>query len=228
LSVSEAFKILTYKHCVEILARYNIPLARGNIASSPEEAIKIAENIGYPVALKVLSPQIIHKTDAKVLKLGIRNESELISAYDEIIRNAMHYNPNAEIQGVLVQEMIEGVAEVIIGISQDIQFGPVILFGLGGIFVEILEDVSLRVPPITKYDAEEMIQEIKGYKLLEGFRGKPKADIKAIIDILLKVSNMACELRESILEMDLNPIIVREEGKGAYVVDVRMLFKENQ
>jgi len=225
LSGSKAFKILPYEQCVEILARYSIPLAKGKIASSPEEAVKITENIGYPVALKVISPQIIHKTNAKVLKLGIRNESELINAYDEIIKNAKQYNPNAEIQGVLVQEMIGSGTEVIVGISRDVQFGPVILFGLGGIFVEVLKDVSLRVLPITRYDAEEMIREIKGYKILEGFRGRPKADIEAIIDILLKVSNLALDLKESILEMDLNPIIVYEEGKGAYVVDVRMFFQ---
>jgi acyl-CoA synthetase (NDP forming) len=226
LSGSKAFKILPYEQCVETLARYSIPLAEGKIANSPEEAVKIAENIGYPIALKVISPQIIHKTDAKILKLGIRSESELTNAYDEIIRNAKQYNPNAEIRGVLVQKMIGGVAEVVVGISRDVQFGPVILFGLGGIFVEVFRDVSLRVPPITRYDAEEMIREIKGYKILEGFRGRPKADIEAIIDILFKVSNLALDLKESILEMDLNPIIVREEGNGACVVDVRMIFRE--
>lgn len=218
---------MSYEQGAEILSHYGIPVAKGHIAKSSKEAAEISRRIGYPVALKVLSPQVSHKTDAKALKLGIKTQSELAKAYDEVIKNAKQYDPKAEIQGVLVQEMLDDGIEVIVGISRDAQFGPVILFGLGGIFVEVLKDVSLRVPPITKYDAEEMIGEIKGHRLLEGFRGKPKSDLKAIVDILLKVSKLSLDLKESILEIDLNPIIVHADGGGASVVDVRIVASKD-
>jgi len=216
-------KILSYKESVNILSRYGIPIAKGDIATSPEEAVEIANRIGYPVVLKVISPQIIHKTDANVLKLGVKTESELVNCYHEIIDNAERYNPRAQIEGVLVQEMIQEGVEVIVGIFRDQQFGPVILFGLGGIFVEVLKDISLRVPPITRYDAEEMIKEIKGYRILEGFRGKTRSDIEAVIDVLLKVSRLSVDLKDIVLEMDLNPIIVGPKDRGAKVVDARLI-----
>jgi acyl-CoA synthetase (NDP forming) len=223
MSNSKEFSILPYEQAIEILSRYGIPIVEGGVARSCKEAIEIAKRLGYPVTLKVLSPQIVHKTEAKVLRLDVKTEPELIKAYDEVTKNAKEYDPKAEIHGVLVQKMLYNGVEVIIGISKDPQFGPVILFGLGGIFVEVLKDVSLRVPPLTRFDAEEMIRETKGYRLLEGFRGKPKFDLEAIVNILLRVSNMSIDLRESILGMDLNPVIVHEEGKGASVVDVRII-----
>jgi acyl-CoA synthetase (NDP forming) len=219
--------VLSYAQASEIVSGYGIPLAASGVAKSPKEAIKISERIGYPVALKILSPQIVHKTDAKVLKLDIRNESELTKGYEEVMKNAKTYDPKAEIQGVLVQKMLNGGVEVIVGISKDAQFGPVILFGLGGILVEILKDISMRIPPLTRFDAEEMIRETKGYKLLEGFRGRSKSDLQAIVDILLRVSKLSLDFEESILEMDLNPIIVHEEGAGASVVDLRIITSEN-
>ena len=154
----------------------------------------------------------------------MKTESELIKDYQEVIDNVRKFNPKAQVKGVLVQEMVQDGYEVIVGISKDPQFGPTILFGLGGIFTELLRDVSLRVPPITRYDAEDMVKEIKGYRVLQGFRGKPKADLESIIDVLLKVSRLSIDLRESIKEMDINPLIVLPEGMGAKAVDTRIVM----
>ncbi len=215
-------KLLSYTETLNLLSSYGIPLARGEIAKSPDEASKIAEQIGFPVVLKVVSPQVVHKTEAGAVKLKLTSSEEVKKAFQEIVENVKRYDSRAEIEGVLVQEMVEDGVETIIGVSRDPQFGPVILFGLGGIFVEVLRDVSLRLPPLTVYDAEEMVREIKGYRLLEGFRGRPKADVKALVELLLKVSRMVVELKDRILEMDLNPVMVRAEGLGAKVVDARI------
>lgn len=225
MKVSKGFKILSYKQSVDVLSHYDIPIAKGDVATSSEETIGIANKIGYPVVLKVISPQISHKTDAKILKLGIKTQSELIDCYNEVMENAKSYDPEAQVQGVLVQEMLKDGVEVIVGISRDPQFGPVILFGLGGTLVEVLKETSLRIPPITRYDAEEMIKEIKGHRILEGFRGKPRSDIDSVVNILLKTSKLAIDLKESIIEMDLNPIIVQAEG--AKVVDVRFVSSKS-
>jgi acetyltransferase len=222
LGTAEELKILAYADSVEILSRYGIPIAGGGVARSQGEAVKIAAKIGYPVALKAISQQASHKTEANAIKLGVISDGGLVEAYDEVTRNLRRYDPKAEMAGVLVQEMLKSGTEIIVGTKRDPQFGPVILFGLGGIFVEVLQDVSLRVLPITQVDAEQMLKEIKGYKVLEGFRGKPKADLKAIIDILLKVSRLSTDM-ESIAELDLNPVIVQPEGRGAKVVDARFV-----
>jgi len=158
-------------------------------------------------------------------QLNIRNKNELIDAYDQILANAKKYNSKAEIRGILVQEMVQDGREVIVGISQDPHFGPTIIFGLGGIFVEIFKDFSLRVAPITRDDAEEMVREIRGYNILEAFRGKRKADIGAIIDTLLRVSQLSIDLGNSISEIDINPLLVFDEGKGIKVVDALVVLK---
>jgi len=223
VSTVEESKILAYADSMKVLSKYGIPVAEGAIARSQEEAVKIAGGIGYPVALKAISGQVSHKTEANAIRLGVKSDSDLVKAYGEVVQNLKTYDPKAEVAGVLIQEMMKDGTEVIVGTTRDPQFGPVILFGLGGIFVEVLKDVSLRVLPITKYDAEEMVREIKGYKVLEGFRGKPRADLGAIIDILLKVSKLATEMEGSVSELDLNPVIVLPEGKGAKVVDARFV-----
>jgi acetyltransferase len=223
MSTVEASKILAYAEGAEILARYGIPVADGGIATSRKVAVKIASKIGYPVALKAISQQVSHKTEANAIRLGVKSDTELGEAFDEVTRNLRSYDSRAEITGVLIQEMLRNGTEVIIGTTRDPQFGPVIMFGLGGIFVEVLKDVSLRVLPITRYDAEEMVKEIKGYKVLEGFRGKPRADLQAIVEILLKVSRLSTEMRDWISELDLNPVIVLPEGNGAKVVDARFV-----
>jgi len=211
---------------MEILASFGIPIAKGGVAKSPEEAIAIARRTGYPVALKAISPDVSHKTEAKAIALDVKSDVELSAAYNKVTENLRRYNPGAAITGVLIQEMLKNGTEVIVGMSRDPQFGPVILFGLGGIFVEVLKDVSLRVLPITRFDAEEMVKEIKGYRILEGYRERPKADVEAIVDILLKVSKMSTEMKDSILEMDLNPVIVQSEGNGAKV-DVRFVVPKS-
>ncbi len=219
-------KAMTEYESKKILSCYGIPITEEAIAKSPEEAATIANSIGYPVALKVVSPQILHKTDARAIKLNIRNETELKAAYQEVIANSKRYDPKAEIQGVLAQEMVQGGREMIVGVSHDPQFGPTIMFGLGGIFVEVMKDIALRVAPITRNDAEEMIKEIKGRNILGAFRDKPEADIDSIIDTLLKISKLCDDLRETVLEIDINPLMVFDKGKGVKVVDALVVLRK--
>ncbi len=209
-----------------LLSCYGIPVTREEVATSANQAAQIAEKLGCPVAMKISSPQIIHKSEAGGIQLNLSEKTLVEKAYRELVQSGKKYKPEAVIEGVLVQEMVSGGTEVIIGVSKDPTFGPTIMFGLGGIFVEILQDVSLRVLPITRRDAEEMVREIKGYEILKGARGKSKADVKVIVDILLKVSALAMDLGESIAEIDLNPVIVLPEGKGARVVDA-LIIREN-
>lgn len=214
---------LTEHEGKELLALYGIPVTKEEIATSGEQVVSIAENIGYPVALKINSPDILHKTEAGGLKLNIKDKKELVSAFNEILKNARNYNPKAQINGVLVQEMVSGGIEVIVGVNNNPQFGPVVMFGLGGIFVEILKDVSMRVAPLSTEDAMEMIKEIKGFKVLTGARGRAKADIQAIADVLVNVSRMALDLEDQIAELDINPLLVMPEGKGVRVADALVL-----
>ncbi|MBL7047215.1 MAG: acetate--CoA ligase family protein [Candidatus Marinimicrobia bacterium] len=207
----------------KLLALYGVPVTKEEIASSEKQAVSIAETIGYPVALKINSPDILHKTEAGGLKLNIKNNEELLVAYNEILSNACKYNPNAQLNGILIQEMISGGIEVIIGVNNNPQFGPTVMFGLGGIFVEILKDISMRVAPLSFEDAMEMIKEIKGFKVLTGARGKAKADIQAIADVLVKVSRMALDLEDQIAELDINPLLVMPEGEGVCVADALIL-----
>jgi acyl-CoA synthetase (NDP forming) len=172
-----------------------------------------------------MSNDITHKTDARIVALNICDEITLEKTFKEILENAKEYNPKADIQGVLVQEMVKEGTEVIIGMSQDPQFGPIIMFGLGGFFVEVLKDVSFRVPPLTHLDAEEMIKEVKAYKILEGVRGRKMADIEAIIDIIMKLSHLSLDLKDSVAELDINPLIVFEKGEGAKALDALVIGK---
>ncbi len=210
-----------------LLASYGIPVTREEVAMSAAQAADIAEKIGYPLALKISSRQITHKSEAGGIRLNLTNKSAVVKAYSEILADCQKYAPKAEIEGVLVQEMAREGTEVIIGISRDSDFGLIVMFGLGGIFVEILKDVSMRLLPITRRDAEEMIREIKGYQVLAGARGKSRADIEAIIDLLLKVSNMASDWGELISELDLNPVVVFEDGQGVKVLDALGVKRSN-
>jgi len=223
--LKSAGKVLTEYESKELLARYGIATTKEATAKSPEEAVRIAEKIGYPLVLKIDSPDILHKTDAGAIKLNIRNQTELKDAYNEIIANARKYDPKAEIRGALIQEMIEGGREIIVGMSHDAQFGPILAFGLGGVFVEVLKDTSLRVAPLTRKDAEEMVTEIKGYRTLEAFRGYAPADVEGIIDTLLKLSKLSVDLEDVISEIDINPLVVLEKGKGVKAVDALVVLK---
>ncbi|AMM54390.1 acetate--CoA ligase family protein [Pyrococcus kukulkanii] len=212
----------------QVLKAYGLPVPEEKLAKTLDEALKYAKEIGYPVAMKLMSPQILHKSDAKVVMLNIKNEEELKKKWEEIHENAKKYNPNAEILGVLIAPMLKPGREVIIGVTEDPQFGHAIMFGLGGIFVEILKDVTFRLVPITEKDARKMITEIKAYPILAGARGEEPADIDAIVDMLLKVSQLVDELKDYIKEMDLNPVFVYNKGEGAVIVDARIILKAKE
>jgi acetyltransferase len=224
--LSKAGRSLTESQGKELFALYGIPCTKEEVATSEDDAVRIAKEIGYPLALKIDSPDILHKTEAGGLKLNIKNKKALIKAYNEVLENARAYDPKARVNGVLVQEMVVGGTEVIVGVKNDPQFGPTIMFGLGGIFVEILKDVSLRVAPLTTEDALAMIREIKGYKVLAGARGKAALDIGAIADVLVKVSRMALALEDRVAELDINPLLVLPEGKGVRVADALVIQNE--
>lgn len=205
----------------DLLREYGLQLPKEGLATSAEEAVNIAKNIGFPVVLKIVSPQIVHKSDAGCVVVGIEDENTLREAYKQIEVNGLKFDPNAEILGILVASMVKkpGV-EIIIGGIRDATFGPIIMFGLGGLFVEILKDVAFRVCPISKTEAREMVREIKGYKILEGARGTDPVDIKALEEALVIVSQMMVE-NYWIKELDLNPIKVHNSGYS--VLDARIL-----
>lgn len=198
-----------------VLERYGIPIARQEVAVTPEEAVISARRIGYPVVMKVDSPDIPHKTEAGGIRLNLNSDDEVGRAFADIIENVRKYKPDALINGVAVQEMLPEGIEVIIGVTRDPVFGPTIMFGLGGIFVEVLKDVSFRVAPVSRGDAEDMVREIKGSVLLKGFRGKPPADTEAIVDVILKISDMVTDYKDIIEELDINPLIVYPRGVKA-------------
>jgi acetyltransferase len=209
-----------------LLAAYGIPITKEELTSSLKEAIQAGEDIGYPVCLKGISSDILHKTEAGIIKLDIKDSAELEAAYKEVMQRMKDYNTAANVDGILVQEMALKGREVIVGMSQDSQFGPTLMFGLGGVFVEALKDISLRPVPLREWDAKEMIQEIQGAGMLDAFRGQPYADRGAIVDILLKLSRLAEDLGDLISEIDINPLMVFGENEGAVVVDALVILKE--
>jgi len=216
---------LTEFESKQILTLYGIPVSKHEMATSAGDAVKAAEKIGYPVVLKVVSPEIIHKTDVGGVKLNLSSDVQVKEAYNEMMNTLRSKKIEAKVQGVLVEEMAEKGQEVIVGMKRDPTFGPVILFGLGGVFVEILKDVSLRVVPLTRNDALEMMGEIKGYPLLKGYRGQPPSDVESVVEIVLKAGQIAQDL-EAISDIDLNPVFVQEAGKGSIVVDAKMLLRK--
>lgn len=206
-----------------VCASYGVPVAKVKLAVTSSEAVKNADEIGYPVVLKIVSPDILHKSDAGGVIVNVKSADEVKEGFTKIVNNAKNYKADANVLGVLVQEMAPSSTEVIVGMTKDPTWGPALMFGLGGIFVEVLKDVSFRVAPITERDANEMVREIKAFKILEGIRGQPPADIDAIVDILLKISKLVME-NPTIDEIDLNPVFVYEDGAKA--VDTRILLKE--
>ena len=205
----------------EILKAYGIRVPEAELASDIDEAKEIAKRIGYPLVLKIVSPNILHKTDVGGVRIGIGSEKELEEDYDEILFHVRKYIPDANIRGILVQEFIKDKKETIIGMSEDPQFGPMIMFGLGGIYVEALKDVSFRIAPLSRQMAGEMIEEIKTTKLLKGTRGEDSSDIESIIEIILKVSQLVIDFPE-IIEMDINPLFVKKQGEGSIAGDARI------
>jgi len=205
-----------------VCMEYGIPVTRFKVAITEDEAIKFADQIGYPIVLKIISPDILHKFDVGGVMLNLKNTREVKDAYKKILENTKKHKPEAKIVGVLVQEMAPSSTEIIVGATKDPQFGPALMFGLGGIFVEVLKDVTFRIAPINQSDAREMITEVKGYPILKGYRGQPPADIDAIVKILLNTSRLIMDHME-IKELDLNPIMVYE--KGAKTVDARIILE---
>jgi acyl-CoA synthetase (NDP forming) len=215
--------VLTEIEAKQVFEEAGIKTVGGRLALSQKEAIATSSDIGFPVVLKIASPEITHKTDAGGVKMGLKNVAEVGEAYREIMASVRQKYPEAEIEGVVVQGMARPGIEVIIGIYKDAQFGPVIMFGLGGILVEVLKDVSLRLIPIERWDAEEMIKEIKGYALLQGYRGREPAHIPSLVDILLKVSGLV-ERTPEIKEIDLNPVFAYKDS--AVAVDARIVLEK--
>lgn len=205
----------------EILEAYDIRMPKAELACDIDEAKEIAGRIGYPLVLKIVSPNILHKTDVGGVKIGIDNEKELEENYNQILFSVSKYMPDANIRGILVQEFIKDKKETIIGMSEDPQFGPMIMFGLGGIYVEALKDVSFRIAPLSRQVAREMVEEIKTIKLLKGIRGEDPSDIDSIIEIILRVSQLVTDFPE-IIEMDINPLFVKKQGEGSIAGDVRI------
>jgi len=215
---------LTEHEARRFLAHWQVVGVREERTATVDEAIAAAGRIGYPVVLKVESPDIPHKTEAGVVRLGVQGDAEVRQAYTEIMHNVERHAPQAQVLGVLVQEMVHGGIEVIIGLSQDPLFGPVLLLGMGGIFVELYQDVALRACPISSSDAREMLQEVKGARLLEGFRGQPAADVEALTDLLVRVSHLGIQCEREIRELDLNPVLVLPRGQGVRAADALIVL----
>lgn len=221
-ALSEGRKNLLETEAKTICLEYGIPVTKFKLAENPEQAAGFSAEIGFPVVLKIVSPNIIHKSDVGGVLLNLKDEDDVRKGYKHILDNVKKHNAKAEIVGVLVQEMAPDSTEVIVGSIKDPQFGPALMFGLGGVFVEVLKDVTFRIAPVTEEEACEMITEVKAYPLLKGYRNTPPADIKSIVKILLSTSRLITDLEE-IKELDLNPILVYE--KGAKTVDARIILE---
>ncbi len=217
---------LTEIEAKKVFRAYGMPVARTELATSEEEAISTAKKMGYPVVMKIMSPDILHKSDAGGVKVNLESEEEVREAYRTIIENAKNYKADANIHGVAIQEMAPWATEVILGSVNDPTFGPALMFGLGGIFVEILKDVTFRVAPVSEDQAMDMLTEIRGAPVLAGARGEEPRDQEALAGVLSRYSQMITDLGDEISESDANPVLVYEEGEGVIVVDARIILKE--
>ena len=205
----------------EILRAYGFPLPSSKLAKTKKEAVTASKKIGYPVVLKIASPQIIHKSDAGGVKVNLQNAKDVENAFDTIIKNAKKYDKKADIKGVLVVEMVKGGKEMIIGSKLEPGFGPVVMLGMGGIYVEVLKDVTFKLAPMTNIEADDMISSIKTKKILEGVRGEKPSDIKKLSECIQRLSQLVSDFNE-IKELDMNPVLVMEKNKGCRVLDVRI------
>jgi len=221
---TEGRNLLLEHEAKTVCSEYGIPVTKFKVATTAEEAIKFSEEIGYPTVLKIVSPDVLHKFDVGGVILNVNSREEARNAYNKIMENVKKHKPDAKINGILVQEMAPTSTEVIVGAIKDPQFGPTLMFGFGGIFVEVMKDVAFRIAPITEEDAQEMITEVKAYPILRGYRGQPPLDIDTIAKILLNTSRLVMDHQE-IKELDLNPVMVYE--KGAKTVDARIILEQN-
>lgn len=215
----EGRSVLLYPEAKNLLDLSNIPVVQVNIARNQEEAVQIAKSIGFPVVMKIFSPDVVHKSDSGGVAIDLRNEKDVIEAFGNIMESCRKEVPSARIHGVFIEKMVSGV-EVIIGVTNDAQFGHVLMFGMGGVLVELFKDVSFRLIPIEAIDAKEMMEEVKGYPLLQEYRGR-KGNVEALEDILIKVSNLITRHPE-IVEMDLNPVFA--SISGCLVGDARIII----
>jgi acyl-CoA synthetase (NDP forming) len=217
---SEGRTVLTEIESKQILDEAGIPTASARLATSADEAVKAAKKLGYPVVLKIVSPDVTHKSDVGGVRLGLDSPGAVTAAFAEISEAVKQHEPSARIEGVAVQKMAHPGIEVIVGMSKDPQFGPVLMFGLGGVLVEVLKDVSFRIVPLEPRDARQMVREIKGFPVLQGFRGQEPADLEALEKLLLKVSAFV-DAHPEVEELDLNPVFAYKDG--ALAVDARIV-----
>ncbi len=217
--------VLLADETVQIAEAYGMRTAGDRIARSDEEAVKIAGELGYPVVMKIASPDILHKTDVGGISLNLKKDAEVRLAYDHILTNVERLMPQALIRGVSISKMVPPGREMIIGMSQDVQFGPLVMFGLGGIYVNFLKDVSFRLTPLSDYEVEHMMEETKAYTLLKGIRGEKPSDINSLKETILRVGQLVCDFPE-ILEMDINPVLVYGAGEGCIALDVKITLSK--
>jgi acyl-CoA synthetase (NDP forming) len=210
---------------IDILKTYGLPVPQGDLATTEDDAVKIADEIGYPVVMKVVSDEVLHKSDAKGVELNLKTAQEVRDAYRRIHDNVTAIIPDATITGIYVIRMITGSEEVILGIKRDPSFGPVLMFGLGGIFVEIFRDISFGVAPLSHEEAHKMIEKTRAYKILKGARGRAPRDIDKIVDALIRLGQLAIDYPQ-IQELDINPLFVLDEGQGSVIGDARMLLSD--
>lgn len=215
-------RVLLEPEAHDLLKAYGFPMLKYRLVRTEDEGLHAAHEIGYPVVLKIVSPDIVHKFDVGGVKLNIQNDTELRESFRQMLTDVTRTKPNARIVGVFVQEFIQGGKETILGLKRDPLFGPLLMFGLGGIYVEALRDVTFRLAPVRELGIQRMIRQIRGFKILEGFRGEPPSDIEAIAECLARLSQLATQIEE-IVELDINPLIVFEKGHGARVVDARIV-----
>jgi acetyltransferase len=206
-----------------VLEAYAIPFTKCRLCSTASEAVELADELGYPVVMKIASPDILHKTDIGGVRMNINDANDVRDSFDLLTLRAQRYMPEADIWGCLVQQQVRGGKEVIVGMNRDPQFGPLVMFGLGGIYVEVLKDVSFRIAPFSRKEADQMIREIRSFNLLRGVRGQTRADIEAVSETILRVSQLVTDFPE-IVEIDINPLIAFEEGKGAIAIDMRLVL----
>ena len=216
--------LLTEVESKELLGKAGMNIVKAKLARTKKEAVALSKEMGFPVVLKIASPDVVHKSDVGGVRVGLANGTQVGNAFTEIVTSVKKEFPKAAIDGVSVQPMARQGVEVIIGMTKDPQFGPVLMFGLGGIMVEILKDVSFRIVPLVRRDASEMIKEIKGYPVLEGYRGHPPVKVSALEDMLLQVSDFV-EKNPQIKELDLNPVFAYSDG--AVAVDARVILEED-
>ena len=201
-----------------LLESYGIPVVQGEFARSGAEAVKAARELGGPVVMKIVSPDILHKSDAGGIRVGVQGDREVEAAYHELVTTVAANCPEAKLEGVLVERMAPKGQEVIVGMRRDENFGPVVMFGLGGIYVELFADVAFRIAPVDRKNALEMIQETKAFKLLNGYRGSAPADLEAVVDCIQRLGQLALDYPE-IAEIEINPLRVMPAGQGALALD---------